>query len=134
MFRRGIILATIIAVIIGAVGLPVNVHSCTMKGEDVVAPTCGMCSTAHVESQKDTSEKNNCCKDRMEIQHTDKASSAKADIQFPSPTLLPQLAWSTFSPEMYGSSTPLIPACYAHPPPRERRNQTSYLFNSSFLI
>ena len=134
MFRRSIIVATIVAVILGAVGLPVNVHSCTMKGEDVVAPTCGMCKTASSESTDKLPEKDPCCKDRVEFQHTDPASFVKADLVLPAPALVALLAWSVPSYESFSLCQAPVVHSLAHPPPLEQRGQASYLFNSSFLI
>lgn len=134
VFRRSIIVATIVAVILGAVGLPVNVHSCTMKGEDVVAPSCGMCQTASSESTHKLPEKDPCCKDRVEYQHTDPASFVKAGLAMPAPVLVAVLTWSVLAYESHSTGQTQVVHALAHPPPLEQRGQASYLFNSSFLI
>lgn len=133
MLRKGIILTTIIAVIIGAVGLPVNVHSCTMKGEETVAPTCGMCSKAHKKKPADDSKGKGCCHDRMEIQHTDPASSIKGTISVPAPLPVAILVWSVFAFQPVSADRSHASFRF-HSPPPDLRKQASYLYNSSFLI
>lgn len=125
-------MATVVAVVLGAVGLPMNVHSCAMKGEAAVARTCGMCSQAHAE-KSEGGEKNGCCDNRTELQHTDPSSSLKAPVTLPTPAIVAVLVWSVLSVEPMSATTSPV-SLYSHSPPYALRKQSSYLFNSSFLI
>lgn len=132
MFRRGIILATIVAVVIGSVGFPTNVHSCAMKKEETVSSTCGMCSRAHAEESHDSGS-GRCCDNRIEFQHTDPASSVKAGVAVPAPAILAVLVWYAISFEPVSAHHSFV-SLRSHSPPVGLRQQASYLFNSSFLI
>ena len=125
-------MATIVAVILGAVGLPMNVHSCAMKGEETVAHTCGMCAKNHAK-KKEGSTKKGCCDNRVEIKHTDPASSLKAGISVPAPVIVAILSWTFLSFEPISAHHSFV-SLRSHSPPPELRKQASYLFNSSFLI
>lgn len=132
MLRKWIIAATLVAVILGAVGLPTNVHACAMKGTEAAAPTCGMCAKQHEEKGGD-SEKRGCCDNRTELRHTDPASSLKAGVTLPSPAVVAVLVWSVLSFEPVSSGHSFV-SLRSHSPPYALRKQSSYLFNSSFLI
>lgn len=126
-------MATLVAVVLGAVGLPMNVHSCAMKQERTVAPTCGMCAKAHTKKTAEGSQKKGCCDNSLEIQHTDPASSLKAGVTLPTPAIVAVLVWTAISFEPVPGNHSFV-SLYSHSPPFALRKQSSYLFNSSFLI
>ncbi len=131
MPRKLIILTTLLGLLIGTIGLPTNVHACRMAKEEKVAKTCGMCAPSHQEGGE--KEENPCCQDRLELQHTDDASPVKAEMQVASPVIVALLVWSFVRTEILSSAFHAFSA-RAHSPPLEKRKQSTYLFNSSFLI
>ena len=132
MPRKIIILATLLGLLIGTIGMPVNVHSCAMKGEIKAAKTCGICEMKPAQERED-SRSNGCCDDRIELQHTDEASLANVAIKISAPVIIAVLSWPLLQVEQVAEAhTTTI--SQAHSPPLEKRNQSIYLFNSSFLI
>ena len=129
MGRKLIIVTTLLGLLIGSVGLPTNVHACNMAKEEKVAKSCGMCDKSH-ESQE---EGKGCCHNRVELHHTDHASLVKAKVEISPPLLLAVLTWSFIRTEALPNSH-YLSFVGDHPPPLERRRQSAYLFNSSFLI
>lgn len=130
MLRKTIIVTTLLGLLIGTIGLPMNVHACKMAKEEKVAQTCGMCSSDHA---KQGDEKRGCCENRLELQHTDDASLANTGISIAPPVLLAVLVWHLSSLKTPVESYAIVTS-HAHSPPLERRGQSTYLFNSSFLI
>ena len=130
MGRKIIILTTLLGLLIGTVGLPMNVHACKMAKSEQVAKTCGMCVASH---EKQSDDGNGCCDNRVELQHTDHASLVKTTVEVPAPIIIAVLVWPLLQSESIVDlhHTNLS---QTHPPPLERRNQSTYLFNSSFLI
>lgn len=134
MIRTTIILFTMFAVIIGSVGMPVNVHSCTMAGEDVAAPTCGMCGTEHLSNAAANNNPKPCCNDHTELKQTDHASSVQPAFSLPRPLSLCILIHTILAP-LDGTSVQEIPVhVRSHSPPPDLLKDRSYLFNASFLI
>ncbi len=138
MIRNAIILATVVAVIIGAIGVPMKVHACAMAGEKTYAESCSMCGAKKdvapdCPEKSDQQEKKSCCNDEKVIQQTDPTifSTVKVDIQ-PLVSFLPSLFALVPVEHLDASCASIIPD--NHSPPLPGGGQSTYLFNSTFLI
>lgn len=134
MIRKTIILFTMLAVIIGSVGMPVNVHSCTMAGEEVAAPTCGMCGAEHTTAAATRHERKPCCNNHTELRQTDEASGVQPGFSLPRPLSICILIHTILAP-LDATSAEEIPVRFrSHSPPPDLLKDQTYLFNASFLI
>lgn len=141
--RPIIVLATLVALVFGSLGLPTFLHSCrTMKLEQAPGSHCVACEKTETEKPACCAEEHKnsgpsitqavCCTSVMTVAHLDPGQLPKIEIAAP---LL--LGSATFSTSLHlCSPISSIPAGYQNdlPPPILRHSQSSYLFNSTFLI
>ena len=130
MKRRITIVPLLIIMLIASIGMPVNVHSCVMADVSKKAPSCGMCASAHAET--DEGDEGGCCDNHLEIERSAPATAAKGMIAITAPAVVGILSWATFSPEL-----PHFGQIVTHPatgPPPGVHSLPSWLLFSSFLL
>jgi hypothetical protein len=127
MLRRSIILATVIAFLVGSIGLPVSLYACQMKK----AVACGACGCTI--DPADTDAAKPCCAKEHTVVRDDVTTA------MPQPAgISMQLATAVIVEHFVAADlcaqTPEANFLIHHPPPLEHHAQASYLFNSTFLI
>ncbi|MEO5929039.1 MAG: hypothetical protein ABIR47_03815 [Candidatus Kapaibacterium sp.] len=138
MYRASIILATVVALLIGSIGWPVSLYACEMANlRGSVKVACPMCSAASAKADdgKDchrSERKSPCCRKQHAVIHADTTATMLTAI--------------SFTPLLVALVTFLVPGIdrhaidahgrfwIDHPPPLPHHAQASYLFNSTFLI
>ena len=144
MIRTSFISTLILTLLIGTIGMPINVHSCGMKREKEVARSCGMCDDSHgvdastsrvnEETSSTTKSKSGgCCDNYLLLKHHDRCTFSKTPSIAVTFQLIPVLFGTLpFQFESVDHHFPLQASF--HPPPLERLHQRSWLFYSAFLI
>ncbi|MDB5033143.1 MAG: hypothetical protein JWQ98_384 [Chlorobi bacterium] len=137
MYRASIILATVVALLIGSIGWPVSLYSCEMaNARGSMKASCPMCNrSADPAPAKDchgTPKKAPCCQKQHTVIHADTTATVMTAI--------------SFTPLLVALITLLVPGIdlhaidahgrfwIDHPPPIAHHAQAAYLFNATFLI
>jgi hypothetical protein len=144
MLRCSVILATVVALLLGSLGLPVSLYSCEMmKVRGAVISPCGRCcpsgtsgSVARRDGEHDRRgdlKSPPCCSREHKLLRADMVALPWAGALLPRPVLacsvLPVLPMRVRS--VVDARSKFL---MEHPPPLASHAQDAYLFNSTFLI
>lgn len=118
MLRRLILIATLLAVTAGSIGVPITISSCPMEGSKVrVGARCDACApTGDVDPCSTSSEgKKGCCTTRQCLQHIDPARTIAPSIDIVPPVTVSLFVFHTefFPTEPFRIDERLVD----HPPP-----------------
>jgi hypothetical protein len=136
MFRKSIIAATIIAILIGSIGLPVTAHACRMM-KRVTSVACGNCGAEHAAARapdRDNSRPRIAATPCCSTTNTVQAISSAITIQNREMVAVIVAMFVSYHPYR---REPVCNGYIAHKgfrPPIARQGQHTYLFNSLFLI
>jgi|GEM_PF-6521038 len=129
---------TIVALLLGAVGLPVSLYSCEMmKVERLLASPCRSQCSKHAsatagDTQGESVRRTPCCTVQQFVAHTDTGVLPRADLSLS--TIIPVAVLPALPRFELRSLERHANVGLHHPPPPARQSGVIYLFNSTFLI
>ena len=129
MKRRATILPLLLLMLVTSIGMPVNVHSCPMAEAAERGQGCAMCSAEH----ENDDDEGGCCDNRLELERTAPATTAKALVTIAPPHILALLSWHPFTTHLPARFHP-GQAYPGNDPPPGLNLDPVWLLNSSLLL